>query len=85
MGRGVTRVTHIGRGRSFLLQVQSDYRNFLFQIKVSGLDMDQALEVVGHAPSNVVGQREGKEFGLKHPTVCRVDSQQLDQVESRVA
>ena len=51
---------------------------------MSGLDMDQALEVVGHAPSNVVGQREGKEFGLKHPTVCRVDSQQLDQVESRV-
>ena len=71
MGRGVTnyrnflfqlkmegrrfglRVTHIGWGQSFLW---------------SGLDMDQALEVVG-----------------QHPTVCRVDSQQLDQVESRVA
>ena len=35
-------------------------------VVMSGLDM------VGHAPSNVVGQREGKEFGVKHPAVCSV-------------
>ena len=65
VGGGAVENEEEGQAHQVVVQIGCLY-------KMSGLDIDQALQVVGHAPSNVVGQREGKEFGLKHPAVCSV-------------